>query len=189
MSTDRTVLTTRIEEAKPSSAPARRKTTKNDTAVGVAASMIVGLEGVGERHSGATVPMTAIVLGATGALVLALTGTARVGELLGALTATAGGTLLVALWDSDFRPTRGGVSVFVLLFSALAIFGYAGIFGGNQTIAGVALLALAGLPHLTKLQEMGPLGDLAGWRGTAARVLPVAVGAGVVAGAVWLTAS
>jgi hypothetical protein len=88
-------------------------------------AVIATLDQTAEIHPGASVPLVMVVLGSGACIVLVLTGNARVGQLMGGLTAAAGAILLLALRRSKLRVSRGGCTVFGLLFGGLLAFGYA----------------------------------------------------------------
>lgn len=156
--------------------------------IAVAAGAMIGsLEALARRRPGVSIPIAMILIGTGGALAMALTGTARVGELLGALTATAGALMVVCAWDGRIRVDRGGVTAFVLIFVALTFYGTAGMFD-NQGVAAKAVFMLAAAPHLMWLEELPVLRDLDGWRAVAVRVGLTALGVGGTALYVWLVA-
>jgi len=152
-----------------------------------ATAMIGSLEALGRRRTGMTIPIAMILIGTGGALVMALTGTARVGELLGALTATAGATMVVCAWDGRIRVDRGGITAFVLIFTALTFYGTAGMFD-NQGVAVKAVFMLAAVPHLMWLERLPVVRGFGGWRAIAVRVALAGVGVGGTAFYVWLAA-
>lgn len=148
----------------------------------LAVGAIGSLDAIAKRRPGATIPIVLMLLGTGGALVLALSGTARVGESFGAVTATAGATLIVALWDGRVALSRGGVAAFVLTCLGLVIFGYTGLFGAEQRIAGRAFIALGAIPHLLWIGEVGPFEGFDDWKGAALRASIVAAAVVAVVG-------
>ena len=159
----------------------------------LALGMIATLETYGRRESGSSVPISLLLVGNGAAITFALTTSARVGELVGVLTSMAGAAMVLSwiapkLWESPVRVTRGGVTVFVMLLSALSIYGYASLFEPYQSIAGVSLLLLAASPHLMWLDRLGPLERLEGWKATGLRVVLVAGGVGAAVGYAYVNA-
>jgi len=152
------------------------------------AAAIGSLETIAARNRGAAIPLVMVMLGTAGALILAFTGTARVGEMMGALTATAGATLAVG-WVGRLRLSGGAPAAFGLLFAALAIFGYSGLFGAEQGIAGRAFLALALVPHLIWVAEIEPVRQMADWKANGLRALVAGLGIATVVAYVYSAAA
>lgn len=87
-------------------------------------AIINALDRAAEERPGAMIPFIMVLLSAAGAGVLVLTGNARVAQLMGGLIAAATATLVISWRKPDLRVSRGGTTVFGLLFSALLAYGY-----------------------------------------------------------------
>lgn len=153
-----------------------------------AVAAIATLDTYAREHPGATVPISLLLLGTGAALVLALSGTARVGELLGGVTAMFGAAMVLSWWDGRLSLARGGVTVGVLLIASLVIFGYVGLFEPYQSVAGRSSLVLVVTPHLLWIDRLGVLGELEGSKGTALRAVLVGVGAAASVLLAWIGA-
>jgi hypothetical protein len=146
-------------------------------AVAVAA-MIGSFDTILERHQGILGPVVLTIFGTGASLVLALNNTARIGQLIGGLTAAAAASAAVSWWRDEAYVSRGGVAVFVLILTTMYASGYFQLF--EQPVwASVALLAA---PHILWLGEVGPLGEVKGWKGTALRVGLFTIAVGVAIG-------
>ena len=155
------------------------------TAVGLA--LIFTFERIGERNPGASLPIAMMLTGSVVAALLADGGTAKVGELVGAITTVTGVAMVLSWWKSDFNFARSGATVFGIITVLLATHGYFGLpsvpplseFPQNPTF--VALIAAFLAPHLLWLGELDAIKKLGGWKSTAARLLIVAIGIGAAA--------
>lgn len=139
------------------------------------------LEHVDREHPGASLPFVLLAFGTGGALVITLSGTARVGQHLGMLTCTAGAALVVAWWRGTFRLAAPGIRAFLVLFATLYLHGYFSLY--NASLA--ATLSLVAAPHAVWLQHVGPMAELEGWKATLARVMFVAVAIGAAILLAW----
>ena len=148
------------------------------------ALLIATLERIGERHPGATLPIAFVFLGTAVAVVLVQAGTAKVAQITGGLTAATGVTLLLAWWKNDANFARGGATVFGIMLTALATYGYFAlpevpeVSEWSQNPPLLALIAILLVPHLLWLLELDVFERLKGWKGTTARALLLAVGLG-----------
>ena len=142
------------------------------------AGMIGSFDAILERHQGILGPVVLTIFGTGAALVLALNNTARIGQLIGGLTAAAAVSAAVSWWRHEAYVSRGGVTVFVLTLATVYASGYFQLF--EQPVwASVALLAA---PHLLWVGEFGGLAEMEGWKGTALRVGLIAVAVGIAFG-------
>ena len=141
------------------------------------AAMRAPLEDRAARSSGATLPVVLTLIGTGAALVLALRGTARIGQHIGILTAAAGASIPIAWWRGWLSLDRGAISAFTVILAGLFLSGYFYMFGAPL----VASLLLLAAPHALWIAEIGPLGKLSGWKATLSRVTFVAI---AVAGAI-----
>jgi hypothetical protein len=139
------------------------------------------LEHVGREHPGASLPLVLVVFGTGGALVMTLSGTARVGQHLGILTCTAGAALVVAWWRGAFRLAGPGIRAFLVLFATLYLHGYFSLYDASLA----ATLSLVAAPQAVWLQHVAPMADLEGWKATVARVMFVAVAIGAAIFLAW----
>lgn len=152
------------------------------TVLGLA--LIFTLERVGERNPGATLPVAMMLTGSIVAGLLADGGTAKVGQLIGAMVTVTGVAMVVSWWKSDFNFARGGATVFGIVLILLATHGYFGLpnvpalseFPQNPHF--VALIATLLAPHLLWIGELDALSNLGGWKTTTARLLIVVMGLG-----------
>lgn len=87
-------------------------------------ALINALDRAAQQHPGVVVPLVMVLLGAAGTTVLILTGNARMAQLMGGLIAAATATLVVAWRVPELKISRGGCTVFGLLFGALMGYGY-----------------------------------------------------------------
>lgn len=167
--------------------------TTGDTAlwIGLLTLATLGITGtldqLAEDHPGASAPLVMTLVAAGGALVLALTGTAKVGQLMGGLSAASGVMVLISWWDSSTKLSRGGATVFSILFGGLLAFGYtstadipalAEAFGHYQTMA---TLLVAAAPFMLWAAQNGPLARPSGWKAALMRALLVAIPLGAAA--------
>lgn len=155
-------------------------------------AIIDALDSVGEAHPGASLPLAMVVLASGAAVTLAMTGSAMLGQIMGGLAAASGASLVLAWWQPRLRVSRGGATVFGVLYGGLLAFGYATTadipplaeaFAHNQTLA--TLLAAAA-PLMLWIGQQRPLSRLSGWKAATTRALLVAL---PLAGALYLAAN
>jgi hypothetical protein len=152
------------------------------TAVGLALNFT--LERIGERNPGASLPIAMMLTGSIAAGLLADAGTAKVAQLLGAMTTVTGVAMVVSWWKSDFNFARGGATVFGSIAVLLATHGYFGLPNVPElsefpkTPHFLALVATFLAPHLLWVGELDAIKSLGGWKATTARLLIAAIGLG-----------
>ncbi|MFB6351183.1 MAG: hypothetical protein ABEN55_12670 [Bradymonadaceae bacterium] len=143
------------------------------------------LEEQNRRHPGATLPLVLTVIATGAAMILALRGTARIGQHVGILTAAVGASVPIAWWRPSFAPGDGGISAFLVVLAGLSTSGYFYMYGAPMYAALVWLAA----PHTIWIAEIGPLDELSGWKQTVSRVMCVAAAVGVAIGIAWAGSS
>ncbi|WP_133622138.1 hypothetical protein [Bradymonas sediminis] len=143
-------------------------------------ALMNALDRAAQERPGAMVPLAMTLMSAGGAAVLVLTGSARVGQLMGVMTAAATATLVVAWLRPGLRVSRGGSTVFGLLFSALLAYGYftsadvpafADALNHPQTLA---TLLVAASPLMLWVSGQNPIKRMTSWRAALASAALVA---------------
>ncbi len=161
--------------------------------------IIATIDEAAEANPGASVPLALVVLSSGAAIVLALTGSAMLGQIMGGLAAATGAAMVLAWWQrlrasesAPVRLSRGGATVYGILFGGLVAYGYCStadipaatkIFGDYQAMA-TLLVGLA--PFMLWASRQGPLSRLAGWKAAIVSALLVALPLG---GALYLAAN
>ncbi len=145
-----------------------------------------------DRYPGALVPVAMMLTAAVGALVVGLTGSARVAQLLGALAAAGGAALVVAWWHGALRVSRGAATVFTVIFAGLLAFGYmstADVPGWSELLDhrhSLAVLLVALAPMLLWGVDTKAVSSMDSWKRVLVGALLVTLPLG---GAVYLAAN
>ena len=131
-----------------------------------------------ERSEGATLPLTLVITTFGASAALGLSSSASLAELAGMLTAGIS-LYVVASWRWQFVSiAQGGIAVTGAVLTGLLINGH--FFAELPATSGLLLLAA---PEATRLQKLGPLAELAGWKRTLVHAtltaIPVAAAVGL----------
>jgi hypothetical protein len=82
------------------------------------------LEQLADRRTGASMPLAMLVWCAAGSVLLMLSGSTLLGQLMGAMAAVFAGAVLLSWWNKGFTLTRGAMSVLAILYGSLLAQGY-----------------------------------------------------------------
>ncbi len=154
--------------------------------IGAAAIGVFGawslLEAQARRRAGAAMPLLLAVLAGGSALVLALSGSASLGQLGGALAAAVGAALVIALLQPRLSLAHGAIGPLVIALAGLWL---NGTFYADVPIGSLVLLFVA--PWLALVGRLGRVQRLAAWQSALVRagavLLPLALAAAWAYGA------
>jgi hypothetical protein len=124
-----------------------------------------------ERAKGIVIPASFIAIGLTASGLLGLAGTAKVAQLIAALTAASGAWIIPAIWSEDITFERTASTVFVILFTTLLASGYFGLF--EQPVWGFGAFSLMPIGFLIYLSDS--LRGLSRWKQLVAQVAVLGV--------------
>ncbi|PCJ61001.1 MAG: hypothetical protein COA73_07855 [Candidatus Hydrogenedentota bacterium] len=82
------------------------------------------LERVADRRTGVSMPLAMWTWCAMGSVLLVLSGSALLGQIMGGLAAVFGAAVVLAWWNKGFTLTQGAMSVLALLYGSLLAQGY-----------------------------------------------------------------
>lgn len=142
----------------------------------VAAAVLLwtATEALAVRRPGAVLPLSLWFATACASVCMALTSSALLGQLTGALAATLGAAVVLAWWAPRVSLAQGGITVWVLLYSSLINLAY--FYSDLPLLAAICLYAAPLGPWA--LEALDPI-QWKPWKTIAARVACVAVPAGI----------
>ena len=132
------------------------------------------MEALAARRPGASVPISLWLATATASASMALTSSALLGQLTGAVAATLGAAVVLSLWAPRFSLAQGGITLWVLLYSSLMYQAY--FYSDLPLFAAVLLYAAPLAPWILEgidTERWNP------WKAVAARAACVAVPAAI----------
>jgi hypothetical protein len=138
------------------------------------------LDRIAARRPGPSTPIALWIVTTGAAVSFVLSKSAFIGQMSGAMSAMFGAAVVLALWGRELPLNRGGVSVFIVVFSGLL---WQGTFFSNLPTASAILLILAPLGlwagECCTSAEEKPWKN--GLKGIAAVLAPVAIAVGIAA--------
>ena len=142
----------------------------------VIAAVAVSVNTAAERRPGALVPLSLCVAALGASVVLIGSGSAKLAQLAGALSACLGVAVVLAWWRPTVSLSRGGVAVVAVLLPGLVLSGY---FSSYSEIPPWVYVLAAVAPACVWPATLIRLERFRAWQATAIRVavtsLPVAI--------------
>lgn len=132
------------------------------------------LETLAEKRSGMSLPIALWLTCAMAGAAFALSGSAFLGQLAGALAAVFGAAVVVSLWAGGFSLKSGSITTFALLFSGLLCQGC--FFAELPVVSGLLLLVA---PLAAWIGELQAVAQWRPWKSATLRVAAVALFAGI----------
>lgn len=137
--------------------------------------LITAAETTTRQSRGVSMPLSLLTLGVGTSLVLALSGSALLGQLGGVLSAALGAVLVFAWWRPDVEMSRGPAAVVLVVLAGLWLSGYF-----YAEVPAASALLLLGAPGVVWLVLLTPLRRVEKpWKlalvRTTAMLIPVAI--------------